>query len=236
MRARLLLSALAATSVALALPGEAATPAPATPQVTDPSGDANGISTAKANSNQATPAGNQAYADVVSVLWQPVKTTVTKTVKRKKVTTTTVTGFTVTTTFSAPPSPPSGTAVVYRMLSTNNCGTFFGVVYYSTAGSDPAQPQSAVRDDCSGTTRLTKIDLPVIAGNTMTWNVPLTAIPADLKFAPGKKLTDLRFEVRELEDFHGQKVPDGVPSVGGATGLAAGVLDDGTSTATFTLG
>lgn len=232
MRARLLLSALAATSVALAGSGQAAPPAP---QIVDPAGDANGTSNAQANSNQTTPVGSQAYADVTSVLWQPVKTTTTKIVKKKKVSTTTVTGFTVTATLSAAPTPPAGTLIVYRMLSTPSCGAFFGVVYYTSQSGDASLPQSAIRDDCTGETRLTKIAMPKITDKTITWTVPLSAIPADLKMTPGKKVSDLRFEVREIEDFRGQKIPDDVPVYGGAGGLGVGILDDGTSTAVFSL-
>jgi hypothetical protein len=49
-------------------------------------------------------------------------------------------------------------------------------------------------------------------------------------------LSNLYFEVREIQDFHGQKVPDAVPALGGASGLATGVVDDGKSTGSFGLG
>jgi hypothetical protein len=68
----------------------------------------------------------------------------------------------------------------------------------------------------------------------MTWTVPLSAIPKNVKIVPGKKVTDLRFEVRELQDFQGQQVPAQAPVYGGAYGSANGVLDDGKSSAVFT--
>jgi hypothetical protein len=218
MRRRLLvLPALAV--LAIGTPGHAA-PAPK-PQVVDPSGDAN--FTGNAVDDKTTPAGNQDYADVTSILWKT--TTKTTTVKKKKVTT--VTGFTVTVTLVAPPTAPAGTEVVYRILGTPPCGTFFGVVYYTQPDANKVNPQSAVRDDCTGATRLTPIALPVIAGNTLTWTVPLTAIPKDTKIKVGTKLTGLRFETREIENFPtGVCFPADVPTYGGSCGLGAGVIDN----------
>jgi hypothetical protein len=220
MRRLVLAPALAALAV-LAPSVHAAAPAP---QVVDPSGDANAGANEPGTSDTALPAGNQAYADVVSVLWQTTKKTTV--VKKKKVTT--VTGFTVTATLSGPPAPPTGTTVVYRMLgATPACG-FFGVAYYTSKGSDPTQPQSAIRDNCNGTdTRLTPIALPVIAGNTITWTVPMTAIPKDTKVKLGSKITGLWFEVKEIEDFHVACLPDtGQTPYDKACGLGVGALDN----------
>ena len=220
MRRLVLAPALAALAV-LAPSVHAAAPAP---QVVDPSGDANGGANEPPTSDTALPAGNQAYADVVSVLWQTTKKT--SVVKGKKVTT--VTGFTVTATLSGPPTPPSGTTIVYRMLgATPACG-FFGVAYYTSKGSDPTQPQSAIRDNCNDTdTRLTPIALPAIAGNTITWTVPMTAIPKDTKVKLGSKITGLWFEVREIEDFRVACLPDtGQTPYDKACGLGVGALDN----------
>jgi hypothetical protein len=222
-------------SFALAAPSMAAPPVAVAPQVTDPANDANGGANTPAAADKPTPAGSQGYADVLSVLWQTTKAT--KTVKKKKVTT--VTGFTVTATLSAPPTAPTGTSIVYRMLgATGACG-FFGVAYYTSKGSDPAQPQSAIRDNCNATpTRLTPLALPVITGNTITWTVPLKSIPADTKVKVGTKITGLWFEVREIEDFHGACVPDdgGATGYGKACGLGAGALDNSVAgSATYTL-
>jgi hypothetical protein len=224
MRRVLALSLLA--TVAVAAPSLAATAAPApAPQVKDVAGDANGGANAVPTSDTATPVGSQAYADVVSVLWQTTKTS--KKVKNKTVTT--VTGFTVTATLSGPPTAPPGTTVVYRMLGSTAACPFFGVAYYTSKSSDPNLPQSAIRDNCvGGTTRLTPIALPAISGNTMKWTVPLSAIPANTKVKVGSKLAGLWFETREIEDFHGNCVPDdgGLTGLAGACGLGYGALDN----------
>ena len=198
------------------------------PQVVDPAGDAN-FTDNGVTRNTVLPVANQAYADVLSVEWKTVKD------KKKK-----VTGFQVVTTLAAPPVAPNGTTVVYRMLGTSTCGTFFGVVYYTTKGSDPTQPQSAVRDNCTadGVTRLTALPLPVIKGNTMTWTVPFKSIPGAAKVKLGSTLTALRFEVREIEDFGGECVPDdgGATGYGGACGLGVGLVDSGNTEAKYKLG
>lgn len=223
---RLALAAAAATLAVLA-PHVSAAPAP---QIVDPANDANFLNgqgqplLASAPNNNATPAGSQAYADVLSVQWTTVKTT--KIVKRKKVTT--VTGFSVQAKLSGAPTPPQGTVVVYRMLGSTPLCPYFGVVYYSKPLSDPASHQTALRDNCNGasTARLTKIAPAVIKDGTITWTVPLSAIPKDTKVGVGSALTGLYFTVTEIEDFQGQKVPQDVPVYGGATGLGVGVLDD----------
>ena len=212
---------------ALAAPAAfSATPA-ATPQVTDPANDANGGATAGGPAaDRSTAPVSASYADVLSILWAP---DVAK--KGKK-----PTGFTVTTTLSAPPVAPQGASLVYRMLGQVNgdSASYLGPVYYTAPSTDPASPQSALRDNLGGATRLTKIDLPVIAGNTMTWHVPFSVLPKEFK--RGTSVSNLYFEVREVEGFQGQKVPDASPVNGGATGLAAGVYDNGTSTNSFKIG
>jgi len=219
---RLILPALAALS--LLAPSASA----AGPQITDPANDANFLNgqnfAPEVPNNNTTPAGSQAYADVLSVQWTTLKTT--KVVKRKRVTT--VTGFQVQTKLSAAPTPPDGTTVVYRMLGTTPLCPYFGVVWYSTPLSDKTAPQSALRDNCNGasTARLTKLAPPVINGATMTWTVPLKAIPRDTKVGVGSVLTGLYFTVTEIEDFRGQEVPAAVPIYGGATGLGVGIIDD----------
>lgn len=218
---------VAITASALATPlAFAGTSAP-TPQVTDAAGDANFVNDqGQGNTgDNATPVGNQTYADVLAVTWAP------DVVKGKR-----PTGFTVTTLLSAPPTPPSGTAVVYRMLGQVNgdAKLYMGPVYYTSAGSDPSQPQAALRDNLSGVTRLTKIDLPKIDGSTITWTIPFTALPKEFKI--GSALANLYFEVKEIEDFHGQSIPSGVPSFGGAYGLGTGLIDNGSSTNSFKIG
>lgn len=227
MRARsAVLSALAAAALSAPL---AFAVEPAAPQVTDPSGDAN-LTATQVQGGVAAPVGNQEYADVVSALWEPV----TSKVGKKTVTT----GFKVTAKLTGAPTPPAPSIVVWRMLGQVNgdATLFLGPVYYSQQLSDPTTPQSALRDNLGAdkVVRLTKIDPPKIDGATMTWTVPLTAVPKELKL--GSKLTNLYFEVREIQDFQGQRVPDGVPVFGGATGGGNGVLDNGTSTASFQVG
>lgn len=232
MRSRLVRPVLvAATVAATALALTPAGAAPAAPQVVDPAGDANFTPTA-VEGGEPTPVGNQAYADVLSVTWEP--TTVTKVVKKKKVTT--VTGFTVKTVLSAAPTPPAGTSLVYRMLGRpgGDDAAFLGPVFYTKKSSDPGIPQSALRDNLTGVTRLTPIDMPKIDGSTITWTVPMSALPKELK--PGTTLTGLFFEVNEIEDFQGAQIPAGVPSFGGAYGLGTGQVDDGSSEATFKVG
>lgn len=221
MRTRLVVLA-GLSAVTLAAPLALAAPGP---QVTDPAGDAN--FTGNAPQSAALPVGNQAYADVLSVNWVPT----TAKVKKKTV----VTGFTVTTVLSAPPIPPAGTSLVFRMLGqVGDAAKFLGPVFYTAKPSDAAQPQSALRDNLSGVTRLTEIPMPKIDGSSITWTVPASAFPKEL--ARPTTLTNLYFEVRELQDFRGQKVPDGVPSVGGASGLAVGIVDNGKSESSFIVG
>lgn len=223
VRPTLVLAPLAA----LALAAPMALAAPPAPQVTDPAGDATFTATAQSGA-PGIPGANQAYADVLSVTWERTTTTV----KKKAV----FSGFTVKVVLSAPPTPPSGTSLVFRMLGQVNgdSAKTLGTAFYTAVPSDPAQPQSAVRDTLTGVTRLTKIDLPKIEGSTFTWTVPVSALPKE--FTVGSTLANLYFEVREIEDFRGQKIPDGVPSVGGASGLAAGVVDDGKTTSSFVVG
>lgn len=222
MKLRPFAAVLAATAVAFA-PWSSAAPAP---QVTDVPNDANFTATVLVG-GRATPVGNQAYADVLSAQWKPFK-------KGKK-----VIGFTVTLTLAAPPTPPAGTSLVYRMLGTPaRCG-FFGVVYYTTQNSDKTIPQSAVRDNCKdATTRLTKIPLPTISGKTLTWNVPFTVIPKDTKIGLGTKLMSLRATVHEIQDFRGVCVPDddGLTGYGKACGLGTGLVDDALTDKTYILG
>jgi hypothetical protein len=225
MRVRpVLLAALAA--VAVTVPSALAAPAP---QVTDAAGDANFIGMA-VSGGASTPVGSQAYADVLSVTWSADK--VTKKVKRKSVST--LTGFTVTTVLSAPPTPPAGTSLVFRMLGKTETCPFVGPVLYTAKSSDPGIPQSALRDNCSGETRLTEIPMPVVDGATITWKVPVSALPKEVPV--GTVLKDLYFEVNEIEDFRGAQIPAGVPVFGGAYGLGTGQVDAGSSTSSFTIG
>lgn len=245
MRVRPLLVAATALG-ALAMPAAFAdSPATApTPQVTDIPGDANFLNGQRettagpAAGDNATPAGSQSYADVLSVSWAPQTVITTTSVKKKKKTVTTVVGFTVKTVLSAPPTPPAGTMVAYRMLGQVSADgkQWLGVTYYSAPNPDGVTPQSAVRDNLAadGSVRLTKIDLPKIDGSTLTWTVPLSALPPEFK--PHSTLNNLYFETTEIELFQGQSVPSAVPVYGGASGLGVGVLDTGSSKNSFQVG
>ncbi len=216
MRRRPILAAALATAVALGPWAHAADP-----QVIDPTGDAN-LSGMVLDGGSTSPVGSQPYADIVSTKWENAK-------KDGKP------AFKVTLTLAAPPVPSFGT-VVYRVLGIpSNCG-FFGVAYYTSKGSDPTQPQSAVRDNCiDATTRLTEIPLPEIKDATLTWVVPLSVIPVDTKITAGSTLTDLFTTVNEIEDFGGPCLPDPIPTYGGACGLGFGEWDRAESTASFKL-
>lgn len=184
----------------------------ADPQVTDPAGDANFTAEA-VDGGMATPVGSQDYADVLSVLWEKVGKDVR-----------------VTATFTAAPAPPAGTQLVYRMLGTTEACPFVGVVWYSKKSSDPSIPKAAVRDSCTGETVLTEIAEPKIDGAVMTWLAPLAKFPAAALKAG--KLTDLRVEIRELQDY-GTQVPSDVPVYGGSYGAANGLVEEAASTNSF---
>jgi hypothetical protein len=234
MRTRLALAAATAALVSLATPGQAGGSAP---QIIDPAGDANGLSTVMPYSNMPTPQVSQADADVTSVRWRVVKD------KRKM-----VTGFTVQARLSA--APAVGTSVVYRMLGTRACGAQFGVIYNTDPASSPNEPQSAVIDTvCSAGVGYnatdgvvvdaakaavanqrpelfwhTAIALPKIVGSTMTWTVPLTAIPSQVNIVAGTTITDLRFSVNRVMNVAGTGFETFLP-----------VLDDGMTKTAFTL-
>lgn len=235
-----LLPALAGLLLTSPLLGQASAGA-AAPQVIDKAGDANLLNSQGENAaldpvaipdNNATPVGSQAYADLLSVAWTPTTAKVGKGKKAKTV----FTGFTVKATLSAPPVAPAGTTVVYRMLSQvkGDASLYLGPVYYTSASA--GTPQSALRDNLGAgkVTRLTPIALPVISGSTMTWTVPVAALPKE--FTLGTSVSNLYFEVREIESFAGQTAPAALPVIGGSTGLATGILDNGSSTSSFKIG
>lgn len=215
--------------------------APPLPQVTDPANDANYLNGQRnatlsfVPNDHVTPILSQTYADVRSILWQPV------TVKKKvgKKTKTIVTGFTVTTTLQGAPTVPSPRTVVYRMLGTTpQCG-YIGVEWFSSKVSDPSVPQAALYDNCQGNdkpARHTAIPAPLISGNTIKWTVPLALIPKDAKVNAGSTFQGLYFATIEVNDYKGQRIPDGVPGQGGTTSLVFGTLDESEpGAATFTL-
>jgi len=166
MRPRLIaLAAAAAVGVAV-LPAHAATPKP---QITDPTGDANGFNDQGAGApipEQSSPADDSG-ADITSVTF--VSTFVTKKVKRRTVKT--PTGFTVTMALAAAPSPET----FYRIQATlPDCSDLF--IEY---GTDVATGGTSMR--CPALPGSTQVDytIPdaVVKGGNITWTVPISVFP-----------------------------------------------------------
>ena len=168
------------------------TPANAVPraQVVDPAGDANAGTYWARDPDTVTPAGSQSYADVTALRFATTKTTR----RSSRGTVSTVTGFTVTMTLSAAPTPPADTTGIYRVFAFGpKC--VVGFEHYTRPLPDATQPRTAVFDTCGGALRRTPIRPPAIRGATMTWVIPLTAVPRDTKVGVGTTLTNLHFEV-----------------------------------------
>ena len=204
MRVRLAaLAAVAAVGVA-ALPGEAGTTPK--PQITDPTGDANGVNgqgTGGSVPSVATAPANDAAADITSVAFVS-----TFKVRRGKHGTVKVpTGFTVTMKLGAAPAPET----FYRVTaSLPTCTTLFieygtDVVTGGTAMRCPALPGATETDYV--------IPDAVVKANTVTWTVPVSALPA------GTTLSTLHAETR-FNPFR----------------VTAPALDLADSSATFTIG
>jgi hypothetical protein len=202
MRARL--SALAAvTGIAIAVipahaGGVSATAGP-TPQITDPSGDANGLNDQGtglgAPPASQTPAGDSA-ADITGLTFQTTFKTVTtartivvttkkkgKIVKIRKtvVTTTKVpTGSTITETLAAAPD----TNTFYAISFTSTAATCKSVELIYDGNPAPVYAQNDGRCQDSGTTAGT-ITGPAsaISGSTIVWTLPLTAFPVGTGFS-----------------------------------------------------
>jgi hypothetical protein len=173
MRVRLATAIAVGGLALLALPSNAATPKP---QLTDPSGDANGIN------NQALITGGPsvgivspadvAAADITAVTF--VTTYKTKIVNGKAVKI--PNGFTTTMKLAA---APTMSGVIYR-VSADMAGCDTSVFFEFATGGD-----TAVR--CPGA-ELTDPDISyaagkaVIKGSTITWKVSSKAIPVGTKF------------------------------------------------------
>jgi hypothetical protein len=163
---RLLVTALAAAAV-LATPAlsGAAAPAPA-PQIVDPSGDA---------------VGSQAALDIVSVKFGTTGTTSVVKKGKKKITVYTPTKLVVTETLAAPPSTTQ--SVRYRIQADiDGCGSFD--LFYVNAATGPdgslflSCPDGGA-DPTAGGTLITTT--PKIAGNVLTWDFSLKALPTEIK-------------------------------------------------------
>ena len=222
MRARCLLPVIAASTLLLPLPADAGDAV----AFTDVAGDANGSATVK-DLESSSPA-NQAYADVVSVRWEPVTA--------RKDGRSVVTGFRVVATFSARPKPPSGVEVVYRAsarVDAADSGQHLGPVFYTTPLRDGSVPQTALFDTLTPVDRYTTLPAAKISGTTITWTVPFSALPPEVK--PGDVLHALQFESRLSEDLRGAVVPQ-APASRSRHGLATGVLDDTSTRRSYVLG
>lgn len=203
MRLRLVSLAATAAVAAAVLPAHAGT---AKPQITDPTGDANGVNgqpelIGGPDPNVATGPASYASADIVSVSF--VNNFATKKVKRKTVKA--PVSFTVTLTLAAAPD-----ARTYYGVTANVPGCSQGVTFeYST------QPIYGA-DDVNCFDGSTFNDYPamsaVIKGNSISWTVPVAGIPV------GTKLTGLAAHA-------GEGVLGAMPT-----------LDEAETTATFTVG
>jgi hypothetical protein len=167
--------AIAAVAAVMTLAGPSvASPAP---QVVDPADDAYG-GAYWGHLDTPTPVDSQRYTDVVSVLFRTMKAT--KTIRGRR--TTVVTGFTVTLRTSEPPIAPADTVAVYRVLA-DGAGCVFGIDYYTRAPG--TQPQSAVQEWRGTSIRRIALARPVVSGATITWTVPLSAVPKNAKVGVG---------------------------------------------------
>jgi len=152
--------------------------------VADPAGDAK---------------GSQAATDITKVLFTTSGKTTTKRVGNKNVKIYTANALIVQLVLAAPPTaaPP----VVYEVDSqTQKCGTMY--LYYDPeelasggflGGCSPA--------DATGSTT-TDIDvIPVVKGSTITWTMPLSGLPKDMKI--GSTITDVQSYVAVADPFTG---------------------------------
>lgn len=174
MRARLLALGLVGGLAVAAAPALAAKVVPApTPQVVDPAGDANGLNDQLLgkplpNPNQSTAPASYSSADITSVLFQ------TAYVKkgRKQV----PAGFTATLTLAGAPdantfydvdvsTPVCPDTLQFQYSTFNQFETNVVTCYDGNNFNDYAVPPAT------------------ISGNTITWTVPLAAVPAGTVFS-----------------------------------------------------
>lgn len=217
-------AALAVVCVVLAAAPAGAAPKP---QIADPAGDADGLATVKFHTGQEPPVrvpqANQAYADALSVTWTALR--------RGR----TFTGFRVQAVLAAPPTPPPGQVITYRMFGKIPASeSYLGLVWNNGPGADGTHPsRTHLRHNLHPV--LVRVDLPeaVVDGSTITWTVPAELIPPAI--VSRGSLTDLYFEIRPVLGFQGQETPRAVPGNGRGTSLSVGMLDDGYTTAQFRL-
>ena len=208
MRIRLCAFAAAAGLAVAAFPAHAATPKP---QITDPTGDANGINDQGLGlpiPSQGGPA-DFAAADITSVLFKT--TFVTRTVNKKRVKV--PTGFTVTLSLAAVPTVPN---VIYRVAaSATTCQTLF--FEYSTAVNATTPGSARCAASLPAPSGPVTITSAIVKGKTVVWTVPIASEPK------GTTLSGLNAQTRFVS---------GTPGVS----LTAPQFDGAASTSTFTVG
>lgn len=203
MRARLItLAALGGLALA-SFPAHAAT---AKPQITDPTGDANGINDQGVGAPIPSEAGPADFSagDITSVSFTSTFVTRKVSGKLKRV----PTGFTVKMALASAPTTPE---VFYRVVaSAADCTDVF-----FEYGTDVATGGSTVRCPATPPAPSTTYSdaAAVVKGNTITWTLPLRAFPV------GTTFTSLTAQTR----FN--------PAV-----VTAPQIDAAASTATFTVG
>jgi hypothetical protein len=209
MRARVLALAATAAVVAAVMPAHAgATKA----QITDATGDANGVNsqpgllgTGGPNPNAATAPASYSGDDILSVSF--VTNFVTKKVKRKTVKT--PVSFTATMRLAAPPDAQS-----YYVVDATSSDCPDGISFeYSTESQFEADGVSCF-DASSGSIGSIN-DYPampaVVKGNTISWTVPVSGIKVGT-------------------------VLSGLEAYAGVGPFSTGTLDEADSTATYTVG
>ena len=198
MKLRLITFVASVGVVAAVLPSHATT-APAAPkaQITDPTGDANGINDQGAGAADVSLSGpaDDANADIASVLfatkfktvitYKTVKVTVKKkkVIKRVPVKTQVPDGFTVTLNLAA---APDGNHIYDVFASHPNCGG--GVDFTFNTG-----PLALNEVSCSGafdpTDQTSLLDISTvpgeaaIVGNSVVWTIPAGAFPVGSTFS-----------------------------------------------------
>lgn len=173
----------------------------------------------------STPA-NQAYADVLSAELTALR-------KNGR-----FTGFTATFHLAAPPTPPPGVVVTYRIYGEvrGADGAQITIIHNSGPGMDPTGSPSHTyfRDTLTRVTRRQYLPEAKVRGNDLVVTVPADKLPSGLGI--GDVFDALNVDIRLCEGLQGQRVPDQAPlGYGGSSGFAMTAIDDAYSTASFVL-
>ncbi len=191
---------------------------PSTPLVvTDKAGDANGINSEShavpADPSQTGPA-QMASADILSFSLGRLD--------NKK----TVLGLTASMTMSAPPAA----GAIYRIQAATATCTTFWIAYAFPAGPD--SPSASLRENCGGatSTTTTKIDA-AISGNTITWSLPFSILPKDIKVG-----TVISNAFGETKGHIGTSPLASLPAAGTSGPTAPTIDDTATAPSGYTVG